>query len=73
MVLPVRLCECRSGDNLSVFWFGGLGARLFGAAPHIVPHNFMDLSILLLVISIASNTQTLIHREDSKALPSGKA
>ena len=23
-----------------VFWFGGLGARLFGAAPHIVPHSF---------------------------------
>jgi hypothetical protein len=56
----------------SFFGFGGLGARLFGAAPHIVPHNLMDLSILLLVISIASNSQTLIHREDSKALPSGK-
>jgi hypothetical protein len=56
-----------------VFWFGGLGARLFGAAPRIVPHSFLDLSILLLVISIASNTQTLIHREDSKVLPSGKA
>jgi hypothetical protein len=55
-----------------VFWFGGLGARLFGAAPHIVPHNFMDLSVLLLVISIATNFQTLIHREDSKTLSSGK-
>ena len=33
----------------------------------------MDLSILLLVISIATGTQTLIHREDSEALPSGKA
>ena len=54
------------------FWFGGLGARLFGAAPHIVPHNFMDLSILLLVISIATNFQTLINREDSKTLSSGK-
>ena len=56
-----------------LFWFGGLGARLFGAAPRVVPHSFMDLSILLLVISIASNTQTRTHREDSKALPSGKA
>ena len=56
-----------------VVWFGGLGARLFGAAPRIVPHSFMDLSILLLVISIASNTQTPVRREDSKALPSGKA
>lgn len=55
-----------------VLWFGGLGARLFGAAPHLVPHNFMDLSILLLVISIATNTQTLIHREDSKSFPVSK-
>jgi hypothetical protein len=39
---------------------------LFGAAPRVVPHSFLDLTILLLVISIASNTQTLIHREDSK-------
>ena len=54
------------------FWFGGLGTRLFGTAPHIVPHNFMDLSILLLVISIATNFQTLINREDSKTLSSGK-
>lgn len=38
-----------------VLWFGELGARLFGAAPRVVPHNFLDLSILLLVISIASN------------------
>jgi hypothetical protein len=53
-------------------WFGGLGPRLFGAVPHIVPHNFMDLSILLLVISIATNFQTLINREDSKTLSSGK-
>ena len=33
-------------------WVGGLGARLFGAAPHIIPHNFLDLGMLLLVISI---------------------
>ena len=52
-----------------LLWFGGLGARLF-RAPGVVPHNLVDLSILLLVISIASNAQTLIRREDSKA--SGK-
>ena len=52
-----------------LLWFGGLGARLFGA-PRVLPHNLVDLSILLLVISIASNAQTLIRREDSKA--SGK-
>jgi hypothetical protein len=46
-----------------VLWFGGLGVRLFGA-PRVVPHNLMELSILLLVISIAGNAQTLVHRED---------
>ena len=55
-----------------VLWIGGLGARLFGA-PRIVPHNFMDLSILLLVISIASNAHTLVHREDGKPVATGKA
>ena len=73
MFVPTRLPECSGSHNLSVFWFGGLGASLFGAAPRVVPHNFINLSILLLVISIATNTLTLIHREDSKALPSGKA
>jgi len=46
-------------------WFGGLGARLFGE-PSVVPHNFLDLSILLFVISIASNARAIVHREDSK-------
>jgi len=27
-------------NDYRVVWFGGLGARLFGAAPHVVPHNF---------------------------------
>ena len=56
-----------------VVWFGGLGARLFGAAPRVVPHNFMDLSILLFVISVASNADALVHREDGKAVTTGKA
>ena len=55
-----------------VLWVGGFGARLFGA-PRIVPHNFMDLSILLLVISIASNAHALVHREDGKPVATGKA
>jgi len=46
-----------------LFWFGGLGARLFGAAPRVVPHSFLDLSILLLVISIASRAKALVRRE----------
>ena len=43
------------------FWFGSLGARLFGA-PRVVPHNFVDLSILLFVVSIASNARAMVHR-----------
>jgi len=73
MVVSTRPHQCGNGSSLPGSWFGGLGARLFGAAPRVVPHSFMDLSILLLVISIASNTQTLTHREDSKAFTSGKA
>jgi len=42
-------------------WFGGLGERLFGE-PRVVPHNFMDLSILLFVVSIASNARAMVHR-----------
>jgi hypothetical protein len=52
-------------------WFGGLGARLFGA-PRVIPHNFLDLSILLFVISIASNARTMVHREDGKAAATGR-
>jgi hypothetical protein len=55
-----------------VLWVGGLGARLFGT-PRIVPHNFVDFSILLLVISIASNAHALVHREDSKPVATGNA
>jgi hypothetical protein len=54
-------------------WFGGLGARLFGATPRVVPHNLMDLSILFLVISIASNAHAMVHREDGKAAATGRA
>jgi hypothetical protein len=45
-----------------VLWFSRLGGRWFGA-PYIVPHHFMDLSILLLVISIATNTKALVKGE----------
>jgi hypothetical protein len=55
-----------------VLWVGGLGARLFGDAPRIVPHSFVDLSILLLVLSIASNAHAMVHREDGKAVTTGK-
>ena len=50
-------------------WFGG--ARLFGA-PRVVPHNFLELSILLFVVSIASNARAMVHREDGKAAATGR-
>ena len=56
-----------------VLWFGGLGARLFGEAPRVVPHNFMDLSILLFVISIASYAHEMVHRDYGKGVTTGKA
>jgi hypothetical protein len=46
--------------------------RLFGA-PHVVPHNFVDLSILLFVVSIASNASAMVHRQDGKAAAAGRA
>ena len=54
-------------------WFGGLGERLFGSTPSVVPHNFLDLSILLFVVSIASNARAMVHREDGKAAATGRA
>lgn len=46
-----------------IFWFGALGARLFGA-PRVVPHNFVELSILLFVVSIASDAHVMVHRQE---------
>jgi hypothetical protein len=47
-------------------WFGSLGERLLGA-PRILPHHLTELSILLFVVSIASNVHAMVHREDGKA------
>jgi uncharacterized membrane protein YidH (DUF202 family) len=46
-------------------WFGSLGARLFGSTG-VGPHHLMELSILLFVVSIASNVHAMVHREDVK-------
>jgi hypothetical protein len=56
-----------------VFWFRGMGTRLFGVAPRVVPHHFVELSILLLVISIASSARTLVQRDEGKVAGTGKA
>ena len=45
-------------------WFGSLGPRLFGSA-RLAPHHLMELSILLFVVSIASNVHAMVHREDT--------
>ena len=46
--------------------FASLGTRLFGSA-RLVPHHLMELSILLFVVSIASNVHAMVHREEPKA------
>ncbi len=51
-------------------WLGSLGSRLFGA-PRVLPHNLMDLSILLFVVSIASNARAIVYREDGKPAAKG--
>jgi len=55
-------------------WFGGLGARLFGA-PRVLPHNLMELSILSFAISIASDVRALAtrSREQGQAVANRKA
>ncbi|MGB6480644.1 MAG: hypothetical protein WA651_05565 [Candidatus Sulfotelmatobacter sp.] len=54
------------------FWFGSLGARLFGV-PRVLPHNLIELSILLFVISIASNSHTMAHPTNGKTTATGRA
>jgi len=41
------------------------GARLFNA-PRVIPHNFLDLSILMFLISIASDVRAVVQRENGK-------
>ena len=55
------------------FWFGALGARLFGAVPRVVPHNFLDLGILLFVLSIASNARIMGRLDEHKTTAANKA
>jgi len=80
-MLPSRIAEwsyqlgCVSAVVAIVyraFWLGSLGARLFGA-PHVVPHNFVELSILLFLVSIASNAREMVHRQEGKSAATGKA
>jgi len=55
-----------------LFWFGTLGARLFGATPHVVPHSFLDLGVVLFVLSIASNTRPMGRSDERKATAASK-
>ena len=45
--------------------------NLFGA-PRVAPHNIVDLSILLFVVSIASNARAMVHREVGKTAAAGR-
>jgi hypothetical protein len=47
-------------------WLGSLGTRLFGS-PRVLPHHLVEISILLFVVSIASNVHAMVHPEDGKA------
>jgi hypothetical protein len=53
-------------------WFGSPGARLVGV-PRVLPHNLVELSVLLFVASIASNANAMAHRENSKTASTGRA
>ena len=46
--------------------------RLFGT-PRVVPHQFLDLSILLLVVSIASAARAMARLGDGKVAAAGRA
>jgi hypothetical protein len=45
--------------------------RLFGT-PRVVPHQFLELSILLLVVSIASAARAMARLGDGKAAAAGR-
>ena len=55
-----------------LLWVVGLGAHL-PETPRLVPHNLMDLSIVLLLISVASNAEAVVRRENGKTIATGKA
>lgn len=64
---------CVSAATAIVYWAVLFGSpHLFGA-PRIAPHHFVDLSILLFVVSIASNTRAIVHREEGKATATRRA
>jgi hypothetical protein len=46
--------------------------RLFGT-PRVVPHQFLELSILLFVVSIASTACAMARLRDGKAAAAGRA
>jgi len=65
MVVLPRLRQCGSGNRLPGIVVWEFSPSLFGS-PRVAPHHLMDLSILLFVVSIASNVHAMVHREDVK-------
>jgi hypothetical protein len=55
-----------------LLWVIGLGTRL-PETPRVVPHNLMDLAILLLLISLASNAEVFVRHEGSRNAATDKA
>ena len=47
-------------------------ARLFGT-PRMAPHHFLELSILLFLVSIASTARAMDRLGDGKVAAAGKA
>ena len=65
-------CICAAAAIVyRALWFGGWGLRLFGLT-HVLPTNLLQLSVLLLVISIASNASALVDREENKPVATAK-
>jgi len=57
-----------------LLWFGDLGPRLYGAV-HVLPYNLLQLSVLVFLISIASNARVIAMQSRAEDRPSatGKA
>jgi hypothetical protein len=67
------LSQCGSGNRLPGIVVRWCTPFRRTTCRSVVPHNFLDLSILLFVVSIASNARAMVHPEDGKAAATGRA